>query len=86
MKPYYVYLVLCADSTFYTGISTDVERRVKEHNGTTKGAKYTRYRQPVSLAYQETWPNRSEAQKRENKLRSLSKKQKQDLAGTASFG
>jgi len=62
---YFVYMVRCADDTLYTGITTDLERRVAEHNGSLKGAKYTRARRPVILVYNEEYKTRSEASKRE---------------------
>jgi len=58
-------MVRCSDETLYTGITTNLERRVKEHNGSEKGAKYTRARRPVELVYSEEFPDRSEASKRE---------------------
>jgi len=66
---YYVYMVQCADNTLYTGISTALERRVKEHNESDKGAKYTRVRRPVHLVYSETYPDRSSASKREYEIK-----------------
>lgn len=78
-KPWFVYLLQCADGTFYTGITTDVKRRIEEHNGTAKGAKYTKARRPVKLFYQENQPNRSAAAKREYQLRRLSKQLKLSL-------
>ena len=78
--PYYVYLVLCADSTLYTGITTDLERRVDEHNNSNeKGAKYTRARRPVRLVYSEEYENRSEASKREYFIKKMSRKDKVSL-------
>ena len=71
-----VYLLLCADNSLYTGITTDVNRRLEEHNGETLGARYTRARQPVQLVYQEACSNRSTAAKREAKIKRLSRKQK----------
>ncbi|WP_309498387.1 GIY-YIG nuclease family protein [Sulfurovum sp.] len=62
---YYVYILRCADETLYTGIATELERRVEEHNGSGKGAKYTRIRRPVELVYSEEYPDRSLASKRE---------------------
>ena len=62
---YYLYILECSDKTFYTGITTDLERRVDEHNGSNKGAKYTRARRPVKLLYSEKYETRSEASKRE---------------------
>jgi putative endonuclease len=65
---WFVYLVRCADDTFYTGVTTDVVRRMAEHNGENggiKGAKYTKARRPVCLVYKEEVECRSEAQRRE---------------------
>ncbi len=66
---YFVYIVKCADNTFYTGIATELERRIEEHNGSDKGAKYTRVRRPVSLVYSEEYPDRSSASKREYEIK-----------------
>jgi putative endonuclease len=66
---YYVYIVKCADKTLYTGISTELERRVEEHNTSEKGARYTRARRPVSLVYSESYPDRSSASKREYEIK-----------------
>lgn len=62
---YYLYIVQCSDNTLYTGIATELERRIKEHNESDKGAKYTRVRRPVALVYSEIYPDRSTASKRE---------------------
>jgi len=62
---YFIYMVRCVDNTIYTGITTNLERRVYEHNNSSKGAKYTRARRPVVLVYSETYETRSEASKRE---------------------
>ena len=77
---YAVYLLACADGTFYTGITTDIARRLKEHNESNKGAKYTKARRPVTLVYEERYGSRSEAQKREYVLRHLTHTEKQALA------
>lgn len=66
---YFVYMVECADGTFYTGIATELERRIEEHNSTDKGAKYTRTRRPVVLVYSEEYPDRSSASKREYEIK-----------------
>ena len=58
-------MVKCADDTLYTGIATELDRRIEEHNASDKGAKYTRVRRPVELVYSETYPDRSAASKRE---------------------
>ena len=66
---YFVYMVKCADNTFYTGIATELERRIEEHNSSEKGAKYTRTRRPVELVYSEEHPDRSAASKREYEIK-----------------
>ena len=66
---YFVYIVKCADETFYTGIVTELERRIEEHNNSDKGAKYTRARRPVRLVYSEEYPDRSSASKREYEIK-----------------
>jgi putative endonuclease len=66
---YYVYIVKCADGTLYTGIAIELERRIDEHNGSDKGAKYTRVRRPVILVYSEEYPDRSSASKREYEIK-----------------
>lgn len=80
---WYVYIVRCSDHSLYTGIATDVERRLGEHNSdNTLGAKYTRARRPVELVYQEKIGTRSEASKREYVIRKLSKNDKEALVST----
>lgn len=76
---YYIYILECADNTFYTGITTDLERRVFEHNSSSLWAKYTKNRRPVTLIYSEKYENRSLASKREIEIKKLSKKQKNEL-------
>ena len=79
---YYLYIVECADKTLYTGIATDLKRRVKEHNSSEKGAKYTRTRRPVTLLYSEKYPDRSSASKREYEIKNkMSRTQKLKLIG-----
>jgi len=76
---YSIYILKCSDETLYTGITTDVERRVNEHNTSQKGAKYTKLRRPVELVYSENAENRSEASKREYAIKQLSRLQKMEL-------
>ena len=76
---YYVYIVECADGTFYTGITTDVERRLLEHNYSFKSAKYTRSRRPVALVYSRLVGTRSEASKEEYRIKKLSRSEKQKI-------
>jgi len=73
---YYLYILKCADSTLYTGITTDLERRLKEHNGSELGAKYTAARRPVELVYSQEFKDRSEASKQEYFIKSLSRADK----------
>ena len=70
---YFVYLVACADTTLYTGVTTDLARRVLEHNTSPKGAKYTRARRPVQLVYSKKYKSRSAAQIAEAKMKKLSR-------------
>lgn len=79
---YFVYLVECADGTLYTGISTDVARRVAEHNAGA-GAKYTRARRPVRVVYVEEAADRSAASRREFEIKRLSRKEKEALIASA---
>ncbi|HZI76652.1 MAG TPA: GIY-YIG nuclease family protein [Gemmatimonadales bacterium] len=74
-----VYLVRCADGSFYTGITTDPVRRVTQHNAGT-GAAYTRSRLPVALVYLEPAADRSGALRREYAIRRLSRRKKEELA------
>ena len=78
----YTYILKCADGTYYTGWTTDLEQRLKAHNEGT-GAKYTRARLPVALAYAELHETKSDAMKREAAIKKLSRKEKEAL--TASF-
>ncbi|MEK7602044.1 MAG: GIY-YIG nuclease family protein [Patescibacteria group bacterium] len=76
---YVVYILTCADGTLYTGVTTDIVRRLKEHNESDKGAKYTKTRRPVLLGYTEVCASRSAAQKREYIVRNLSRAEKISL-------
>lgn len=78
---YYVYIVECADGTFYTGITTDIDRRLLEHNYSFKSAKYTRSRRPVRLVYSVKAGDRSSASKEEYRIKRMSRSQKQVLIG-----
>jgi putative endonuclease len=80
---WYVYLLRCADNSLYTGVTTDIKRRIHQHNHCNKkGAKYTRVRRPVTLAYQESALNRKTACQREYQLKQLSKPEKERLVST----
>ena len=81
---WFVYLVQCSDGSFYAGVTTDLERRVRQHNGEiVGGATYTRARRPVALAWYEVCEDRSVAQQREYSVRRLSRRGKQRLAAKA---
>ena len=74
---WWIYLVQCSDSSFYSGITTNLERRVRQHNGTLAGgARYTRARQPVVLVWSAPASNRSEAGQLEARLKRLTRDQK----------
>jgi len=79
---WYVYILQCADRTLYTGITTDLERRVDEHNNDRAGARYTRARRPVSLVYAEVADSRSLASRREAAIKKLSRADKQLLVAS----
>ncbi|AEH36081.1 GIY-YIG nuclease family protein [Halopiger xanaduensis] len=75
-----VYVLECADGTLYTGYTTDLERRVAEHDA-GEGAKYTRGRTPVELQYHERFASRSAAMSREYEIKQLSRTEKEQLIG-----
>lgn len=74
-KQWVLYILECRDGTLYTGITDDLERRIKAHNS-GKGAKYTRGRGPLILRYQEPCPDKSSALRREREIKALSRKEK----------
>lgn len=87
-----LYIVECADGTYYTGIATDVQRRLREHNGLTvqgkhsisgKGARYTSARRPVVLAFEAQFATRSEASKEEARVKALTRPEKAALIAKA---
>ncbi len=73
---YFVYILQCSDNTFYTGITTNLERRIKEHNTSKIGAKYTKVRRPVKLIYSKEFNNRSEASVEEARIKKLTRAEK----------
>ncbi len=80
VKPWFIYILRCADNSLYTGITLDISKRLDQHNGIDKnGAKYTKARRPVKLVYQETSHSRSDASKREHAIKSLKKSEKESL-------
>lgn len=85
--PHWVYIVRCRDGTLYTGYATDVERRVREHNGEASGgARYTRGRGPVALIYREECVTMGDALRRERAIKRLPRAAKEDLATAGAAG
>jgi putative endonuclease len=82
VSDHYVYVLECSDGSFYTGYTTDPDRRIDEHNA-GEGAKYTRGRTPVELRYVESWASRSDALAREYEIKSLTRAQKETLVSEA---
>ena len=76
----YTYILRCADGTFYTGWTNNLEKRLEAHNS-KRGAKYTRGRLPVELAYFEEFETETEARKRECAIKKLKRKEKEKLIG-----
>lgn len=78
---YYIYILKCADKSLYTGITTDLKRRVGEHNGLgiKKGAKYTSARRPVKVIFFKKFKNRSRASKEEARIKKLTRLEKLNL-------
>ena len=72
----HLYILKCADKTLYTGITTDIIRRVKEHNSSKLGAKYTRSRRPVKVVFEISFRTRSKASKEEARIKKLTRKEK----------
>jgi putative endonuclease len=75
---WYVYCLRFKDNSIYTGITNDLKQRVERHNQ-GKGCKYTAYKRPVKLIYQEKHPDKSSALKRESYLKGLTKTKKEEL-------
>ena len=74
-----LYILRCADETFYTGITTDLKRRLIEHNTSNKGAKYTRARRPVQCIFMQDFSDRSSVSRAEHIVKKLSREQKHAL-------
>ena len=74
----FVYILLCADNTYYTGWTNDIEKRVQTHNQ-GKGAKYTKSRLPVKVVYIESFETKIEAMKREAEIKKLTRANKEKL-------
>ena len=81
---YYLYILKCADKTLYTGITTDLKRRIGEHNSSKLGARYTSSRRPVKLIYSKKFKNRSIASKEEARIKKLKRDKKLMLVNSSS--
>ena len=73
---YYVYVLECSDKTLYVGVTNDLERRLRAHNGLKSGARYTKTRRPVTLKYKEAFRTRGRALSREYVIKKLTRSQK----------
>jgi putative endonuclease len=78
---YYLYVLMCADSTLYTGIALDIEKRIEEHNSSLLGARYTRSRRPVKLVYSKEAGDQVSASREEYRFKQLSRTAKLALCG-----
>ena len=86
-SPWQVYLLQCADQSLYAGVTTDLVRRIQQHNGQLAGgARYTRARRPVVLVWSQDCDSRSDALQREQALRRLSREQKLALIASVDEG
>jgi putative endonuclease len=77
---FFVYILECRDKTLYTGCTKDLENRIDQHSA-GKGSRYVRTRLPFRLVYTETFKTQSQALKRENQIKGLSRKEKHELIG-----
>jgi len=77
--PFFCYILECADGTFYTGWTTEPQRRTRQHNHGNQGAAYTRQRRPVRLVFVEEQPDRASAMRREHTIKKYTRRQKQAL-------
>jgi len=78
MEKWFVYIIKCEDESFYTGITNDLKRRFFEHSH-KKGGKYTSSHKPKEIIYYETYPNKSQALKRESQIKGWSRQKKIDI-------
>jgi putative endonuclease len=79
---YFVYIVECKDGSLYTGVTTELNRRIEEHNGAKLGAKYTKARRPVRLVYQAEFADKSTAMIEEARIKRLKRQEKLSLIRT----
>lgn len=84
-KKNYTYIVECSDGTLYTGWTTCIERRIREHNS-GRGAKYTKSRRPVVLRHLEVFRTKSEAMRREAEIKKMTRAEKERLIAAVQAG
>lgn len=83
---WHVYIIRCADGTLYTGVTTDIDKRIWQHNHSPRGARYTRARRPVQLVYSETAADRAAACRREAAIKRCARSGKEALIATPPAG
>jgi putative endonuclease len=83
MSAWYVYMIRCSDASLYTGVTTDTDRRLREHKESKRGSKYARAKIPLRVVYKETFTSRGPAQIREHEIKKLSKIEKERLVKRA---
>ncbi len=81
---WFLYVLKCSDGTLYTGVTTNIRRRLEEHNTSSRGAKYTKTRRPVEIVYWIDFKDRSSAQKAEYKFKQLTREQKEKVINEVS--
>ncbi|HEX9862231.1 MAG TPA: GIY-YIG nuclease family protein [Candidatus Bathyarchaeia archaeon] len=81
--PYYVYVILCVDGSFYTGYTKNIDTRIKLHES-GKGARYTKMHKPQKISYLELFDSRAQAMKREKQIKKLTHQQKLNLINSRS--
>ena len=79
MKVYYVYILICSDNSYYTGITNNINKRLIEHNNSLDKTSYTYSRRPVKIIYKETFQNPNDAIKWEKKIKGWTRKKKEAL-------
>lgn len=82
---HFVYILECADTSLYIGCTNDIERRLKQHNESKSGARYTKARRPVVLRYTESFTTRGDALRRECELKKLTREEKLELVNSGTM-
>ena len=79
MKAYYVYILICTDNSYYTGVTNNIDKRLNEHNHSLDKKSYTYSRRPVEIIYHETFQNPNDAIMWEKRIKGWSRKKKEAL-------